>query len=543
MQHLLARASVCAVFLVGTSLFVGPSKAKANPLLSVWAAEGWEIETSDDVISTATTFYGDKYVHLGPYVDSGTVSGLTAAFALPNGINDMWVDVPAFMDWNAPTLEFAATHSLGAGENFYFGVSRLSTLVPITSAVDVTRAISDPVFTQDVVTRTVTATLNVPGSALSGYDILHVDLSEWNQAEGISMTVTDANIPGAFWGGNGSYAADANGLSGAYEFVMEVQFTRSGPVAQTQIGDLYYKPGIAVSYMNQTGWSNSTGSTVSQDFGGGLVTTVSTAGVVDFSIQKNSNVTELRMNPIAAANNSAAAPGEIVLVRLQRRTLSGHMVHEFFVEVDGNNLVGGSVTTPGAGGNTYKMVGYDEGWEFWCESTNAGDLAEFTAGEYIIKIEGADGNEQTYKVTLAGDFPNEFPVLDQPMGFETTEPRPTLSWNDPNDPDVNFALFEMEMGGYDEDIDLIPGTDPMSFTPSEDLDLGGAFMWVVFGDIVSGTVSAEEAGGPTGVEFLSGFATSTDSYMNVVPEPASAGLLAAGACLLLRRRRRRRAYA
>ena len=529
-------------FLVGTSLFVGPSKAKADPSLNVWAAEGWRIETSDDVIDTATAFYGEQYVQLGAYVNSGIVSGLTGAFVLPSGINETWgSDAPAFIDWNAPgsTLGFAATNSVGAGENFHFGASRLRTLVPITSAVDVTRAISDPVFTQDVVTRTVTATLNVPGGALSGYDILQVELSEWNQAEGISATVTDANIPGAFWGGNGSYAANAAGLSGAYEFVMEVEFTRSGPAGQTQIGDLYYKPGITVSYMNQTGWTGSTGSTVSQDFGGGLVATVFTAGVVDFSSQKNSNVTQLLMTPIATADNSAAAPEEITLVRVQRQTISGHMVHEFFVEVDGNNLVGGTVTTPGAGGNTYKMVPDDDrDLEFWCESTNAGDLAAFTAGEYIIKLEGADGIEQTYKVTLTGDFPDEFPTLDQPMGFATANPRPTISWNDPNDLNVNFALLEMWTGGYDEEeIELIPGTDLMSFTPSEDLNLGGAMMWVVFGSVVDGTVNAEEAGGPTGVQFLAGFATGTDSYMNVVPEPATLALLGLCGLTLIRRRR------
>ena len=536
------RASLLACVCAGT-MFSGVSRAAAQTAeVGFFANRGWGYYTSSDVIGAATTHYGEYYLHTGGWVSDAPVSGLSGRSVLPGGMWECWMDQQSYAGWDGPndTFEVSSTVAeIPVDSNFSFGIDLPVTKTAYAGPVTVTRQISDAVLTGDIQTRTVTATVDVTGS-LSGYDVLHVQLPEWSQAEGISTAITSSTYDNTnfFAGGEGFVSTNPGALSGLYTFEMTVDITRSGQWTQAQTGDLFYKPGIQVNYGNQTPWTQTTDTTREHNFGDGMIVTIEAGETVNFNGQRNYNTQNLSLEPVIAVAGSAAAPTQIFLTVDKMTSITGLETHEFWCSVEGENMVGGSVTRQG--GTTYEMVcdryEGDSGMEFYVASTNASELAEFTTGTYIVKVLGDDGNTQTFSIDLTGETPTDSPTFDQPMGFETTDPRPTVTWSASADPDVNFAVSGMEASDFEEEV-LLGAGDPRSFTPSRDLEQETAFMWAGFLDFVSDTVDAAE-GTADGVPFMAGYTAFTQSYISVVPEPASIMLLAAGAIGLVRRGRK-----
>ena len=187
------------------------------------------------------------------------------------------------------------------------------------------------------------------------------------------------------------------------------------------------------------------------------------------------------------------------------------------------------VTTPGSA--VYALAFDDESWEFWRNTATVGDLAEFVSGTYQIALTGGDGAVRNFTVDLDKDLPTGTPAFDQLMGFETTSVRPTLSWLVSGDTDANKTYFEV-FGVCDEQWEFGELFDNavMSFTPTEDLPLGGYIGSVFYLDFSESTTG--------GVPLSIGFYNGRDTYFNVTPEPATLSLLALGGLAVLRRRRR-----
>ena len=94
--------------------------------------------------------------------------------------------------------------------------------------------------------------------------------------------------------------------------------------------------------------------------------------------------------------------------------------------------------------------------DFFVLTDNPADLAAFTPGTYVVEIWGGDGVPQTYSIDLTGDMPLHQPLYDHTPGASTGW-RPEISWSDPNDPNVNVCVFEIQqydddLGGFDDEV-------------------------------------------------------------------------------------------
>jgi hypothetical protein len=262
----------------------------------------------------------------------------------------------------------------------------------------------------------------------------------------------------------------------------------------------------------------------------GVDATFGSAATVDFSGSSSVN-----WNPslgAVVAGVGEATPTSIWVGRGKRTSLSGTDIHSFEVDIMGNNIVAGTITTPG--GAAYGLRFHEDEWRFERYSATASDLAELGPGTYQIALTGSDGGVRYFTVDLpAKDLPTDSPAFDQPMGFETTNVRPTLSWKESADPHANKTVLEVR--GVDEEqwhfFQLLDKTDT-SFTPTEDLPLSGYIGTVAYVDGWQGTM-------PEGASLEIFFLNGRDTYFNVTPEPATLALLAAGACALRVLRRRR----
>lgn len=198
--------------------------------------------------------------------------------------------------------------------------------------------------------------------------------------------------------------------------------------------------------------------------------------------------------------------------------------------MEGTNVAAATLTTPGA--NVYAMEMDDGYTEFWRASTTEADLAEFGPGTYRIDVTGTDGGVQAYYVDLPdATYPAAAPQFDQPIGFETQEPRPVLSWQaaGPGVDAIGFDLWSVD-DEY-EFWDLL-GTGVTSSTPGEDLGVDGYVACLGFFEGEIGTL-------PGGAPCYAGWLAGTDTYFNITPEPGTLCLVGAAVLGLLTRRRQR----
>ena len=555
MRALLTKpAGVCLVTCVfGGIVSLGAPEASAQtPDVYSQTSRRWEFITSADTLDATAAIYGHPAVEWYGQVLTAPVA-LSGQIAMPDGLMDWQTEDPAYFAWDGPTkvLTHRPVAEFMPGDSWNFRIHEPPSRVAYAGGFKMTRAISDPLLTADDQTRAVTVTLDIPAGSLSGYDALRVELSDWYRTEGIAMEVLGGTYDTtAFSGSNGWFQAsvDPGALAGTYAFDLEVRLTRNGELSQPQMGDLYCKPQVKVYCVRQTPWTQSTGTEVTHNLGGGMAATLKTSETAHFMSRQEYDVMELILDAVAvepaAVAVGPAAPTEIWVAREQSTSVSGLDVFGFFCGVGGSRFVRGTVTTPG--NQTYEMEldlplrsDDDISLDLEIESTDPAELAEFVNGVYVLEVWGTDGNVQTYSIELAGEMPSDRPVFDQPPGFETANRRPTISWSDPLDPDVSFCEFEIEAGHDDalsEDAWLDLSVDETSYTVSGDLSEGGWRLYADFGDLVFDTVDAAEGTMP-GVPFAAGYFHGTNSYMNVVPGPATLSLLGLGAVALIRRRR------
>ena len=532
--HWMDRA-VCAAVVV-VSLFgvngVDTSAQAATPQVEVLINNRRVIRAMADSVPSGTyTANSDYWVAYD--VRNGSVLDTRVDFELPAGIAHFDSHFPAWGAWvEAEQAWKARTVGALSGMQVY-EFDSYPTRVPVDLPYSAARTVSNPVMTSDTVTQTIGLDLTFDAS-FSGYEVGEVNLiAPWEAPDDFSYSITSLTAPTG-WGSNAASAdarqfytiQDPAAFAGnTYHFEAVVDVTKTGPLAGV---DTYHKPYTFLGFHTDTS-HNVVGTSVTLPMSDGVSATFSASETVDFETHAGI-VYDLDFRKVVASAGPASAQ-EIELVRQQRTTPSGTVLDGFWANVYGTSIVEATLTLPGGG--VYAMEGDQGGdWDFGLETTDpANDLAQFVPGTYTFAITGTDGVTRDYDVELvAGDLPSDAPALDQGTGFSTSDPRPLLTWAAPTDPNVDIVAFMMESLGDGFDDELFGDTSLLGYTPGTDLDLGGYWIEHYFGDLVAkGTVD--------GAVYSVIYAKGRDSYINIVPEPASLSLLALGGLALLRRRR------
>jgi hypothetical protein len=201
----------------------------------------------------------------------------------------------------------------------------------------------------------------------------------------------------------------------------------------------------------------------------------------------------------------------------------------------GTNIIEGTITSPGPGFVVYDLQPDTDDKSWWLDfsSTDEGKLAGFTAGTYNLALKGSDGVTRNFTILGPDEVvPTDMPQFTQAMGFDTTDKRPTIGWVASTDGNVtkNYMEISSDKDGAYEFEGMLDKTVLFHEQP-EDLGLGAWYVTVAYSKHTETTTG--------GVPLDIDFATYTNAYFNVTPEPATLALLAAGACAIRVLRRRR----
>ena len=528
----LRSAGLAVMLIAGLWAMAGTSRTEAlaaDPEMSVWVDNVWWVGTATDSYTAVPTRWSRDY-KLWYRVDSGAMPGSAAQICMPTGFDepylDHWSVRPAYLKWDGATnvLKYTATGAVNAGQQMTASTNAVPRYVVETPLVSVTRSVPIPILTADVQTQTlaIDVTLN---ASLAAYDGLGVSMIwEWAlPPEGISYTVLSASGPAEFSPGSapGSFYGDPSLLvvGTPYHFTADVQVARSGPRAQAAMGDLYHRPISVVSYSADTTIAPATGTSITFNVAPGVDATFSSA--VSTTFHPSIEVFRGMQFDSVLAGVGPATPSRIGIGKDKRTGLCGTTFYSFWLEAEGQNLVGGTVTTPL--GAVYSLECWEDEAGFGRTSATLADLAEFGPGTYQIALAGSDGVVRNFSTVLPDKgFPTEMPQFDNAQGFETTNKRPTLSWQAPTDPNVDGVFIEcwsLLDGEYD--FGQFLDKSVTSWTVPVDLEPGAYLASIWYGDQEDDAMMA----------------TGGDLYFNIVPEPTTLALLAAsGLGVLLRRR-------
>ncbi|MBE3099595.1 MAG: PEP-CTERM sorting domain-containing protein [Planctomycetes bacterium] len=544
--------AVSAVLLTGvvgvpavseTQVFAAASPL--NPQAQVSVYDGlWASIQGDSYTASPSTLW-ERDFELRYYVQSGTVTGPAAQITLPNGLSDLWSgsgsSAPIHINWTGATNTLKGTWPGIPADGTTMEIGAIPAYSMGAPPVSISRSISNPVLQGDLEMRTVTLDVTVH-SSLAAFNWFTANLiSAWDIPQGMAYTVGAPTVPVGFSAApepGTYYCPDPSALGvDTYHFEADVQFHRTGVLAQAAVGDLYYKPESGVNYGVSANVPPVSGTSMAITTATGEVATFSSLTPTDFT--GNTMVgNSLELGGVATGFGPAA-PSHIWVVRTKGTSISGTTLHGVHVEVKGANIIEGTITSPGGAVYGLEYDDYDTTDPSWCfdfNSATESDLAGFTADTYHLALKGSNGDTLNLTALVPGkDMPTEMPQFTQAMGFDTTDKTPTIGWLAATDPNVSKNYVEMEMmtdegGGYE--YDEMVDKAVTSHTPTEDLGLGAWYAMVAYCDHTDTTT-----GGDAAVPLWIDFATYTDAYFNVTPEPATLSLLAFGALAVLGRRR------
>jgi len=544
----LAVSAVLLTGVVGVPAVSETQVFAANPQAQVRVYDGlWAPVQGDSYTASPTTLW-ERGFDLQYYVQSGTVTGPSAQITLPNGLSDLWCGsgsgAPIHINWTGATNTLKGTWPGIPPDGTSMGVEGIPSYSVGAPPVSVSRSISNPVLQGDLEMRTVTLDVTVH-SSLAAFNWFNANLvGFWDIPQGMSYAVGLPTVPAGFSAAaqpGTYYCPNPSALGvGTYHFEADVQFNRTGVLAQAAVGDLYYKPESGVNYgVSANVAPVSGGTSMAITTATGEVATFSSLTPTDFT--GNTMVGNSLELGAVATGVGPATPSLIWIARAKGTSISGTTFHAVHVEVKGDNIIEGTMTSPGGAvyGLRYDYDIRDASWSFGFDfnSTTESDLAGFTTGTYLLALKGSNGDALNLTAFVPDQaLPTEMPQFAQAMGFDTTDKRPTIGWLQATDPNIikNYVSMEMsrdEVGGYkyEEMVDKAV----TSHTPTEDLGLGAWVAMVAYCDHTDTTT-----GGDAAVPLWIDFVTYTDAYFNVTPEPATLSLLALGGLGALLRRRR-----
>ncbi|NBC11612.1 MAG: PEP-CTERM sorting domain-containing protein [Planctomycetes bacterium] len=434
-------------------------------------------------------------------------------------------------------------HPVAPDDRFSVGIDAFAPSWQRACSAGLSRAMDTTRLTADSQVVQLTVTLDVASGALAGHDSLWLHVAPpWELPGDVTVTI-DPNtmvLPDGFVAAPQNASIGPDGathpatLDGSYVFEMDLHVERSGDLAQNVYGDMHFKPGVEMGYGQWSPLAGTIGRQVT------LGPTTATAAVHAPNDVRWGGGSVLNQKNTALSTAVAQADGtvrvdRIDLLKLRQQSLTGAELYSFQCTAQADNVVAATLTTPAAGGSvTYDLrVDFDEDRdeaEVYLDFQAPNDTAlvdrGFIDGQYTLRLYDPNGAETVFDLALGGDYP----ALPAIQTDTLADPGAAVVEWLAAPSGVDMIRCSLTAAGIDDERDAFVDANATS------CDLGAIPQVdqqcsVGFGDGFMGEVN--------GVQIIAAHATISTKAVDVVPEPATAILLAAAAMALPHRRRRR----
>lgn len=520
--------AVAAVVTLAALVLAQP--VRAEQMVYAESRQYWETGTSGDTI-TVDLQYGDQGFSMAVQpLDGAAIPDFQVNFHASNPVTDQDQYNGLYYAYNQSTNTFT-----WEGVEDITGVKRMwidSFQTLGSSPFDLHRQLNPLVDSGS--TQTVRVDLTVT-SPLTGYNFLNVTpVDQWNRLPNVQYNLISSacSDPNVFSVSQDGWSFSANNVSqlgpGTYTFTSEIQVTGAGPLAS---GALYHKPQTSVTVGNWSAYAtdpNTPGPSIIHHYSDpNVAIDFLSSGTFDYT----GGLGDEKRAVLDAVVEKVGAPvvTNISAGRFTRKTISDLITYSFSLDVDGRNIVDGSIVTPQ--GQSYALRrDYDTSnpeqpeavpdpnasWSFNREAPSANDLYDFTAGVYQIHLTGSNGATFNTSVTLGPLIDPNTPTITRHDKASTTDTTPTITWDAPPGTSTG-TIFELWNDTVDEEFEqLNPASQQNWFQVTSPLDYGGYSTSLAYVNSFMTGTNAQ------GIPYQSGVLNMADSYFNVVPGPVPA---------------------
>ena len=427
------------------------------PNLSVTTYEGWNIQTSGDIITNSHTYLSQRHIHAEGSVQSFTtnavapITDIMMRFKLAPGqcYQDENINVPAYAAWSSgqTSLIVRLAQPMTNGSSFSVNCNIVGTHGLQQPLVSFSRSASPTLIPPStVITQTLVQTLTVPAGALSGYPNMLIQIDDYDiSSAGVQLGFLSCAAPPQFqtYTNNGLpnfSSTNASNLVGTYVFTNLLTVANTSP-SQT----MQFMPGASVWYsQSQQSFNPSVQSSVTHTYNNGNAVTVSAAQPLYLSGMMNQHQYNLVLRSKWAFVDSTPKVDNIFLLLSTEHGIDGSTFPSLMLSVNGSGIVGANFVVP-SNTNSYDLY-VDNGdihGDMACSDTN--DMAGFTNGIYTLNLLDFSNNVvASYTLPLQGQPPAEMLTLLSPTGSSTTNAMPTFRWTTPAATNFNFGALSID---------------------------------------------------------------------------------------------------
>ena len=446
------------------SLFTYAHMAHADmpnlPNLSVNTYEGWNIQSSGDVITNNRNYVSQRILHADGSVQTFTtnavapITDVMIRFKLaPNQCyQEENINVPAYAACSSgqTSLIIRLAQPMTNGSSFSVDCKIVGTHGLQQPMISFARSTSPTLIPPStIITQTLILTLSVPTGALSGnpnYPNMLVQIdNNGNSSSGAQLGLVSCIAPPEFQIFTNNNlpnfsTTNASSLAGTYVFTNVLTVTNSSPSRSLQ-----FMPGASVWYSQlQQSYNASVQSSVTHDYNNGNAVTLSSTQPIYLSSLMNQHQYNLSLRSKWAFTNTTPNARQIILLLSTERGIDGSTFPSLMLSGDGSDLVAATLVVP-SNTNSYDLY-IDNGsihGEMACSDTN--DLAEFTNGIYTLNLLDFSNNVATsYNIPLQGSPLADMLTLLSPAGSSTTNTMPTFRWTTPTATNFNFGAIDVQ---------------------------------------------------------------------------------------------------